>query len=82
MARFITIKNEKVVAIRNADYIVAGEMESDIGNIGEVLIAGKFTAPVEVARPIINVAEELRQIKAIMQAVNEKLIAIETTLKA
>lgn len=51
MKRFITLKDNKVISIRNGSKIVPGEIESEKGNLGQLLQSdGSFIDdPIEIA---------------------------------
>ena len=62
--RFITLKNNKVVAIRQGQSMVEGEIQSDIGELGQILVDGVFVdAPVEPITPQPSIEEQLTEIK-------------------
>ena len=62
--RFITLKDNKIVGIREAREIVQGEVQSDIGELGQILVDGVFVdAPVEPITPQPSIEEQLTEIK-------------------
>ena len=76
MGRYIKIESNKVTGVRHGPGIVPGEIESTSGEIGEVIVNGKFEkpAPVEKAKP--DAATVLTECKALLTTIAEKLNAL------
>lgn len=74
MPKFITIKDDKIVAIRHADEIVPGEMiDFSDSELGDVLVDGKFTKPTHTPKPKPDTATELSAIRALLESISAKL---------
>jgi len=76
MDRYIKLKDNKIIAVRYGKEIVAGEIKSDIGELGEALVDGSFekSTPVEKAKP--DTATELAEVKKLLQIIDAKLSAL------
>jgi hypothetical protein len=76
MGRYIRIENDKVVSIRQGKSIVPGEIESKAGEIGEVLVNGKFEKPEPVIPAKPDAATVLAECKALLTMLADKLNAL------
>jgi len=63
-ARYITLRNNIVMAVRYGPAIAAGEIESVLGEIGQVYdpIGKTFSTPIVAVKPEIVVADVLKEI--------------------
>ena len=75
MNRFIRIKEGKVATVRLGKSIVEGEIESAVGEPGELYDAGTgtFTKPEVVAPPKPDVATLLADVKALLVSIETKI---------
>lgn len=82
LIRFITLDENKIVrAIRWGKTIVKGEIQSDIGEVGQVQQAdGSFITPTPIPQPIPITLEELYQNQlTVMNAIADLYSALPTT---
>ena len=65
MTRYIKLLGDKVVSVRFGPSIVKGEIESAIGEVGQVYdpVGKTFSTPAATAEPAIDVPKTLREIK-------------------
>ena len=65
MTRFITLKNNIVMAVRYGKESVSGEIPSDKGEIGQIYdpATKTFSTPVAAAEAPIDVAKTLQEIQ-------------------
>jgi hypothetical protein len=70
MLRFIKLDaNNKVKSVRKGDFIVPGEIQSDIGDVGQIMQAdGTFVTPEPEAQPYIPNNAEIAQMISDLQA--------------
>ncbi len=62
--RFITLKDNNIVGIREAKEIVQGEIQSDIGELGQILVNGEFKdEKIQPAEPIPTIETQLSELQ-------------------
>lgn len=74
MSRFITLdSNNKVIGIRNGLSIVEGEIESDVGEIGQIMQGdGTFITPDPIpTEPVKSLDEQILELKVTQFEMNQ-----------